>query len=273
MSLQHAAALRSDLARLPVVRRIDASDLKAALIAGFADFKQTPTHLFFLALIYPVIGFVLTRVTMGEGLLPLAYPLIAGFALLGPFAAIGLYELSRRRELGFDASWRQAFAVLRSPSRWSIAVLGVVQLLIFATWMATAHALYVGLLGSAMPVSIEAFFQQLFGTPEGWALIVLGNAAGLPFAVLALTLSVVSFPLLVDRPIGASAAMVTSVRAVAKNPLTMALWGLIVAASLLAGSLFLLVGLALVVPILGHATWHLYRRVVVPVPDEGGPRP
>ena len=259
---QFAASLNQEAVGYPDVKTIGLKDLKDALVAGFADFSAMPTHVVFITLIYPVIGLVLARVTMGEGLLPLIYPLLAGFALLGPFAALGLYELSRRREQGLDYSWTHALDVLHSPSRLSLAALGIVQLLIFATWLAAAHTLYESLMGNAGSDDIGDFTRQVFGTPAGWALIVLGNSVGFLFAALALTLSVVSFPLLLDRHVGASAAMLTSVRAVAKNPVTMAVWGLIVAAALLAGSIVFLIGLAVVVPILGHATWHLYRKVV-----------
>ncbi len=257
-----SVATHPGVAPLPAIRTIGPNDLRVVLQAGVRDFLATPTHVIFLALIYPIVGLVLARVTMGEGLLPLAYPLIAGFALLGPFAAIGLYELSRRREQGLDVSWKNAFDVLRSPSRVSLAVLGIVQLLILVTWVATAHVLYVSLLGDTGPQSIAAFLRQVVGTPAGWTLIVVGNAVGFIFAAVALTLSVVSFPLLLDRDVGAGVAMQTSIRAVMKNPVTMAMWGLIVAAAMFAGSVPFLIGLAVVMPILGHATWHLYRRVV-----------
>jgi uncharacterized membrane protein len=264
MSDQHAIARARQLPALPIVRRIGLADVKYALTAGCEDFLAMPTHLIFLAIIYPVIGLVLTRVTMGDGLLPLVYPLMAGFTLLGPFAAIGLYELSRRRELGLDASWTHAFDVLRSPSLVSIALLGVLQCLLFVVWIAVANALYGAILGDEMPSSISALYEQITGTSAGWTLIVAGNGIGLLFAIVTLTLSVVSFPLLLDRNVGAAVALLTSVRAVIKNPLPMAVWGLVVAAAVLIGSIPFFIGLALVMPILGHATWHLYRRVIEP---------
>ena len=223
-----------------------------------------PTHVVFLAIFYPVIGFVLARVTMGENLLPLVYPLIAGFALLGPFAALGLYELSRRRERGLDLSWSHAFDVFRSPSLGAILALGAVQMLIFVAWIAIAHALYTGLFGDVRPQTFGELIGLALTTPSGWALVVLGNGIGFLFAVLAMTLSVVSFPLLLDRPVGAMMAVATSVRAVQANPVAMMIWGLIIAVSLLVGTLPFFLGLALILPILGHATWHLYRRIVVP---------
>ena len=214
----------------PVVRRIGTTDLKAALAKGYDDFTATPTQLVFLGIIYPLIGIVAGTAASGGELLPLLYPLVAGLSLMGPVAAVGIYELSRRREQGLEVSWLNAFDVLRSPSIGSIAALA----------------------------------RRVLTTGAGWDLILLGNAVGLLFAVLVLTLTVVSFPLLLDRNVGVRVAVRTSFRAVLLNPVTMALWGLIVAVALLIGCLPLFVGLAVVMPLLGHSTWHLYRRVVEP---------
>jgi uncharacterized membrane protein len=265
MSIRCPAVLENERTIGPAVRTIGIDDLKAALAAGLSDFWTMPTHVGFLILIYPIVGLVLARATMEEELLPLVYPLMAGFALLGPFAAIGLYELSRRREEGLDTSWRHVFDVLRSRSR-ALAALGMVQLSIFGAWITTAHAIYAALFGDVVPATIIDLFHLTFSTSAGWMLIVIGNGTGFLFAAMALTLSVVSFPLLLDRNMSASSAMLVSVRAVSKNPVTMTLWGMIVAAALVIGSLPFFIGLAVVVPILGHATWHLYRRVVDPAP-------
>ena len=255
---------------LPVVRSIDLSDLQVAIKRGVDDFRAMPTHVVFLCLIYPVVGLLIGKLALGYNVIPMLYPLAAGFALVGPLAAIGLYELSRRRELGLDTSWLHAFDVFRSPSLPAIALIGGLLLLIFIIWVATAHALYVGLFGYAPPTSIEAFVNQVFATREGQVLVVAGNAIGFGFALVVLMLSVVTFPLLLDRNVGAAAAMLTSIRAVVKNPGTMAVWGLFVACSLALGSVPMFFGLAIVLPILGHATWHLYRRVVEP---DTNPRP
>jgi uncharacterized membrane protein len=247
---------------LPVVRKIGPADLKDALARGLDDFWAVPTHIVFLGLVYPVVGLVLGRLAFGYGMLPLLFPMVAGFALIGPFAAIGLYELSSRREKGLDVSWSNAFDVLHSPSIGAIAMVGGMLLVIFLIWLNVAQALYALTFGDAEPASLAAFLHDILTTDAGWTLIVLGNAVGLFFAVAALSLSVVSFPLLIDRKVGAAVAIQTSVRAVLANPGTMALWGLIVAIGLVIGSLPFLVGLAIVVPVLGHATWHLYRKVV-----------
>ncbi len=246
----------------PNVRRIGTADLKDALAKGLDDFKAMPTHVVFLCLIYPVVTLIFARIYAGYEVLPLVFPLLAGYTLIGPLVATGMYELSRRREAGLDISRGHAFDVLRSPSIRSIAALGVVLMAIYFAWLFAAQAIYAVNFGSAAPASIEEFALQVFTTPAGWTLIVGGSSVGFLFAVVVLTLSVVSFPLLLDRDVGVMTAMQTSVRAVLANPMTMAIWGLIVAVALLIGSLPLFVGLSVVMPVLGHATWHLYRKTV-----------
>jgi len=267
MAHQHVLmGAESNRAR-PIVRTIGLRDIKNALAEGIADFSAMPSHAVFLCLIYPIVGVLLARLTLGYEVLPLLFPLAAGFTLLGPFAAIGLYELSRRREQGLDASWQDAFDVLRSPSRGAIAALGLLLLTIFVIRIAVAQAIYVAYFGYEPAASIPHFLDQVFTTPAGRMLMIVGNLVGFLFALGVLTISVISFPLLLDRDVGAVEAVLTSVRVVARNPLMMAIWGLIVAALLLIGSLPLFFGLAVVVPVLGHSTWHLYRKVVEPDPN------
>ena len=261
MSNSHTL-FRQDVLDGPKVRKIGPADLKQALVEGLADFAAMPSHLVFLGLIYPVAGIWL----MIGNPLPLLFPLLSGFALIGPFAAIGLYEVSRRRELGLDASWKDAFGVVRSHAMFPILSLGLLLLVIFACWEYSALALYRSLFGSTWPQSFTQFFGQIFGTTEGWKLMGFGTAIGFVFAVLALSVSVVSFPMLLDREVDVPVAIYTSVKAVLVNPVTMPLWGLIVAASLALGFLLVFAGLAVVVPVLAHSTWHLYRKVVEPAP-------
>jgi uncharacterized membrane protein len=250
---------------LPIVRKIGIADLKDALAKGIDDFRAMPTHAIFLGIIYPVGAIIVAQLTLND-LFHLFFPLAAGFALLGPVAALGLYELSRRRELGMGASWTNAFGVLRSRSIVGIAALGVLLVIVFLAWVAFCHALYVATFGVAPPASIPNFVHRVFTTREGWTLILVGNGVGFLFAVFVLMISVVSFPLLLDRNVGAGVAMLTSVKVMLANPVTMALWGLLVAVLLVIGSLPLFIGLAVVVPVLGHATWHLYRKVIEPNP-------
>jgi uncharacterized membrane protein len=250
-----------------VIRRITASDLFDALARGIDDFVAMPSHAVFLCVIYPLLGIALIGMTLGNSMLPLAFPIAAGFALVGPFAAIGLYELSRRREAGLDSSTSHVFDVLHSPSLGAIVALGLLLMAIFLIWLAVADAIYIAYFGYHGPASVGQFVSDVFHTRAGWMLIVVGSGVGFLFAVLVLTISAISFPLLLDRDVGAAVAVLTSIRVVAKNPLTMALWGLIVAASLVIGSIPFFLGLTVVMPVLGHATWHLYRRAVEPDAD------
>lgn len=250
------------LAAEPVVRRIGIADLRDALRRGVDDFLATPTQLVFLGLIYVVVGVLAARAAWGGDLLTLIFPLMAGLSLMGPIAALGVYEISRRREAGQPTSAMDAFAALRSPAIGSILALGLVLAVIFAAWVWSADLIYNATLGRDRPDSMGSFARDLLDTREGWTLIMVGNLVGAGFAALVLVLTVVSFPLLLDRNVGVGVAVRTSVRAFQANPGTMLLWGLMVAALLLLGSIPLFVGLAVVMPVLGHATWHLYRKVV-----------
>jgi uncharacterized membrane protein len=244
------------------IQHIGLADLTAALRAGWADFTAAPTQIIFLCLIYPVLGFLLGSAAAGSRLLPLVYPLLAGFALLGPLAALGIYELSRRREAGLSVGWQDMFGVLRSPAILSIAALGVGLLGIFVLWLLSARGLYGATMGHLAPASPMALLEQVLGTREGLVLILLGNLVGAAFAVLVLALSIVSFPMLLDRDVTAGQALRTSWAAFQANWGVLLAWGVIVAGLLVAGMALLFVGLAVMLPLLGHATWHLYRRLI-----------
>jgi uncharacterized membrane protein len=258
------AGLHAGEEALPSIRRIELSDLGDALAKGLDDFAAYRTDVIFLCAIYPIVGLILARLAFGYDMLPLLFPLASGFALIGPFAAVGLYEISRERERGGSVTWSDAFAVLHSPSLGAIVVLGLLLMAIFTLWLCAAMAIYTLTLGPEPPASIASFARAVFTTDRGWALIILGVGIGFLFALLVLAISVVSFPLLLDREVGLRTAVATSMRAVMTNPGPMAIWGLIVAGGLVAGSIPLFVGLIIVMPVLGHATWHLYRKVVAP---------
>ncbi|MCC6890783.1 MAG: DUF2189 domain-containing protein [Hyphomicrobiales bacterium] len=249
---------------LPRVRSIAPRDLMDALAKGYDDFVAMPTHALVVSVIYPVAGLLIALAAADANLLWLIFPLVTGFALIGPVAAVGLYELSRRREQGLEIGWSHAFELLQAESFRSIAALGLVLVALFALWIATAQTVYWYYFGYAVPQSMTAFLHQVLTTEAGHRMIVVGNGIGLLFALIAFSISVVAFPLLIDRRIGAAAAAATSVKAVLRNPLSMGLWAVIVAVALFLGSLPFFVGLAVVIPVLGHATWHLYRKVVIP---------
>ncbi|MEK0083665.1 DUF2189 domain-containing protein [Benzoatithermus flavus] len=248
---------------LPEVRRITVADLKDVLAKGLDDFMAYRTDVIFVCLIYPIAGLILWRLAFGYEMVPLLFPLASGFALIGPAAAVGLYEISRRHEQGLESTWADAFGVVRSPALGAMIVLALILLGIFLLWLVVANTIYLATLGPEAPASLSSFFHDVFTAREGWALMIIGVGVGFLFALLVLMISVVSFPLLLDRDVGLWTAMATSIRAVVTNPVPMAAWGLIVALGLVLGSIPALLGLIIVLPVLGHATWHLYRKVVV----------
>ncbi len=255
-------ASRAAARTAPQVRRITAADLWTSLGKGVDDFAAARDDVIFIAVVYPLAGLVLAAGAFRYELLPMIFPLLSGFALIGPLAAIGLYEISRRRERGETVSWMDAAGVLRSPAIGPIVAMGLILVGLFALWLITAYAISLLAFGEGPPVTVASFIDQVFATGGGWAMIAIGIGVGFLFAVAALAISVVSFPLLLDRNVDLDVAIRTSLKVVAENPGTMALWGLVVAGSLVIGALPALLGLIVVVPVLGHATWHLYRRAV-----------
>lgn len=249
----------------PAVRRISGADVWQSLRQGFNDFEAYRSDVLFLCATYAVIGLVLARVAFGSDLLPLVFPLASGFAIIGPLAAVGLYEMSRRREQGAEVGWSNAFDVIRAPAIGGIAAMGAILIATFLLWLGAAWVIFQTTLAPILPrePSAAVFAQAVLYTPEGQKMILLGMGVGFLFALVAMMISVVSFPLLLDRDTGLDTAIGTSVRAVLANPVPMALWGLVVAVGLLGGTLLAFVGLVVVIPVLGHATWHLYRKLIV----------
>ncbi|TDK42349.1 DUF2189 domain-containing protein [Antarcticimicrobium luteum] len=248
---------------MPQTRRLEMADIGHALRAGWGDFLAGRSDVMFLVLVYPVVGLVLMGFALHMQLLPLLLPLVMGFALLGPVAAVGLYEMSRRREAGQTASWIDGLGVLRSPRFGAILVLGLYLAGLFLGWMLTARGIYALTLGPAAPASASAFLRDVATTPAGWLMAVAGSAVGACFALLALATSVVSFPMLLDRNVSVPVAVATSVRLMRENPRVVLSWGALIGAALSLAAIPLLLGLVIVLPVLGHASWHFYRRAVV----------
>ena len=260
----HVMAGASGEFRRSEVRKIGVADLMDALRSGLDDFREKPSHYVFLCLMYPIAGIFLVMWSSGADLLPLLYPLMSGFALVGPIAALGLYEISRRREQGLDSSWHHALEVRHSPALPSIIAVGLMLFALFVAWLIIAQRIYTMTFNEAGLTSISTFLSDVLTTSRGLSLVLWGNLAGFVFAIIVLATTVVAFPLLLDRDVGAVAAVDASIRATLTNPGPVALWGLIVAALLVVGTIPIFVGLAVVMPILGHSTWHLYRKLIAP---------
>lgn len=245
------------------LRAIGIDDLFAALREGFDDFVNLRTDVLAIGLIYPLAGLMIAQIAFNASLLPLLFPLIAGFALLGPFAAVGLYEASRRRETGEKVRWTNVIDAFASPSAGAIWRLGLLLTGLYVVWLFAAWLIHQATMGPDLPTSLPVFANEVLTTRGGWLMTIVGCAVGAGFAVAALSMSVISFPLLLDRRVKVGRAIETSVRAVRENPVTMLIWGAIVAAGLVLGALPALLGLIVVMPVLGHATWRLYRKIVV----------
>jgi len=244
------------------LRRIGPDDLRAALREGYGDFLAKRGDLVFIGFIYTLVGLAVAVASLGNSLLPFFFPVAAGLSLLGPLACTGFYELARRREAGLESNWWHFFAIVHHPARGQIALVAGILIAIFIAWVAAATIVYRIFLGDTPPASLGGFLATLFATPEGWAMMIVGNLVGLGFAALVLTISLVSLPMLIDRRIDGGAAIAASIRAVRANPAVTARWGLTVAVLLIVGSIPFFLGLAIVLPVLGYATWHLYTRLV-----------
>lgn len=255
-------ALASQDTAPPATRPISGADIRAALSKGYDDFKTFRSDVMFLVAIYPLIGICLIVVSSNLSLLPLLFPLAAGFALLGPVAAIGLYEMSRRREAGEDVGWGAALHALRAHVVGPVMALAVYLFAMFVLWILAAMLIHSLTLGPEPPVTVWSFAHDVLTTSAGWMMIVLGMGVGFVFAAIVLVVSMISFPMLIDRRAGIPVAVATSLQVAKQSPVTVAKWGLIVAVLMALGSLPFFLGLIIVLPVLGHATWHLYRAAV-----------
>jgi uncharacterized membrane protein len=248
----------------PLVRRITAADVAEALARGLRDFQAAPLYGLLLGGIYAAGGLLIVLLVTALGMVYLAYPLAAGFALIGPFVAVGLYEVSRRREAGAKPTLRDVWSAMvgRSEVGW----MAFVTLFVFILWMYQVRflmALFLGL--NASFANLQQFITVVLTTNEGLLFLMVGNLIGAALSLILFSLTVVSFPLLLDRDVDFITAMITSVRAVVASPVPMIGWAAVIVVLLIVSSLPFFLGLVVTLPVLGHATWHLYRRIVAPV--------
>ena len=245
------------------VRSITLKDLWQSLREGYDDYGAKPSSVPLLILFYSLFALLFTLFAFGQDLRYLAFPVVAGFTLIGPIAAIAFFEMSRRRERGQELRWRLAFRFIHSSSFAPILALSLLMTLLYIAWLYMAELIFFGLFEANPPASLSDFINQLFTTRHGGALIAYGNFVGFLFACAAMALSVVAFPLALDKPVTSFTAASVSIRAFMSNTLVLFVWGIVVVALMAIGAALFLIGLAVTLPVLGHATWHLYRKLIV----------
>lgn len=254
--------LRSDMDIHPRVHAFGLEEIRAALRLGGQDMMRFRSDVIALVFVYPLVGIILASMAFQNASMPMIFPMVAGFVLLGPVAAIGMYELSRRHENGEATSWVKVISGLRPAQIGPVLALGGYLLMLYLLWMATAMGIYNATLGPEAPVGVTAFVRDILTTHEGWSMVWMGWGIGAIFAMVVLTTTIVAFPMLMHRPVGLPIAVTTSMKVASKNPFAVTVWGLVVAGMLFVAAIPLFLGLVIVLPWLGHATWHLYRMAV-----------
>lgn len=265
----------------PVTRRSDPTRVNPvsfnaivdALAAGMQDFRTAPRFGIFFGAVYSFGGIlvVLTAAALKIGYL--SYPLAIAFGMIGPFAAVGLYEVSRRLEDGKPLDWSGVLGVIWAQRRRELAWMAFVVLFVQIMWMYQVRLLLALFLGFQSFASFGEFLQVIVTTPEGITFLIVGNLVGAALSLILFSLTVVSFPMLLDRDVDFITAMITSVRSVVTSPKPMIGWALIVTVTLVLSMLPLFLGLLVTLPVLGHTTWHLYRRLVPPAETPNVPQP
>ena len=251
--------------RVVAAQDLSTRDLLAALGAGWRDFITRPIYGLFFAAIFAISGILLTYVLFTRGELAWLIPAAAGFPIIAPFTAVGLYEVSRRREQGLPTSWRTVLGAVKGRGDEQILAMGVILFVAFGFWVIVAHTISAIFLAEAGAGSESLAFLQ---TADGIAMLAVGSLFGGAMALAFYAITVISLPRLVDRDVDLITAIITSLRVFRQNMVVMLAWALLIALALVAAIATFFIGLLVVLPVLGHATWHLYRRGVEP--DLGG---
>lgn len=244
------------------VRQITVNDLIDVVAAGMRDFRAAPQYGFALGGLYVLAGWLIIWLLMYISLPYLVYPMAMGFVLIAPFAAVGFYAVSDLLERGETVSWAKVLGAMREAMRHDLRWMSLVTGFSLVIWLDIAALLFFGLMG--FTAFGPDFLNQLFTTPGGLILVVLGNVSGALIALSIFSISVVSFPMLFDRDVDFVTAMVTSVKLVIANKVTMIIWCALI--GILTGICLLsaFIGFLFVMPVIGHASWHLYKRAVAP---------
>ena len=251
-------------ANTPVVNKVTAGDITASLKAGFSDFLARPVMSGFFGLFYAVFGILMVWCLVWLGQIWMIIPAAVGFPLVAPFAAAGLYEMSRRLQTGESFGWSEILTVMANQRKREMGWMAFVTLFIFWVWMYQVRLWLALILQNASFSDFGGFLNAVFFTPAGWAFLAVGTCIGAFLSAVLFTVTVIAMPMLLDRETDFVSAMLTSVRVVAQNPGVMLTWAAIISVTMLLSLVPAFLGLIFTLPILGHTTWHLYRRTVAP---------
>ncbi len=246
---------------LPDPARIEMTDIAAALSAGWNDFRRAPAFGLLFSAFYVLGGLVLAAVALALGREWWLIPFILGFPLIAPFAAIGLYEVSRRIEAGQPLDWRAVLGVVFAQKDRQIPSMAMVILLLFMFWVFVAHTVFALFMGVSAMTNITSS-AEVFMTARGMMMLTIGTLIGGGFAAVLFAFTVVGLPVLLEREVDFITAIIVSVQAVAENPVVMAAWAAMIVILLAMGIAPFFLGLFIVLPVLGHASWHVYRRLM-----------
>ncbi|WP_413718140.1 DUF2189 domain-containing protein [Silicimonas sp. MF1-12-2] len=250
---------------VPKVNKVTSEDITASLRAGFSDFLARPFMSGFFGLFYTVFGLLFVWCLVWLGMIWMIIPAAVGFPLVAPFAAAGLYEMSRRLQREESFGWSDILAVMANQRKREMGWMAFVTLFIFWVWMYQVRLWLAIILQDASFSDFDGFLNTVFFTPQGWTFLAVGTCVGAFLSAVLFSVTVVAMPLLLDRETDFVTAMLTSIRVVTENPLVMLTWAAIISVTMLLSLVPAFLGLIFTLPILGHTTWHLYQRAVPPV--------
>lgn len=250
---------------IPKVNKMAASDISTSLKAGFSDFLARPVMSSFFGLCYAVFGILFVWCLVWLGKIWMIIPAIIGFPLVAPFAAAGLYEMSRRLQKGESFGWSDILGVMANQRKREMGWMAFVTLFIFWVWIYQIRLLLAIILKNASFADFDGFLTSVFFTPQGWIFLAVGTCTGAILSAALFSVTVIAMPMLLDRETNFVSAMLTSIRVVTENPMVMLSWAAIISVTMLLSLVPAFLGLIFTLPILGHTTWHLYQRALPPV--------
>ncbi|MEM6889206.1 MAG: DUF2189 domain-containing protein [Pseudomonadota bacterium] len=248
-------------APLPTIKSITQADIRAALNEGLADFKRAPVYGLFFGAVFSLVGVAIAWTLYRGQASYWIFPVAAGFPLIGPFAAVGVYEVSRRLETGEDLGWWGILTAGMRQQNAQLPFFAVLTVFAFLTWIVLARVIFAVSFGTSSMTNIMTSFEVFFSGP-GLMMLLIGTIVGAALAALLFSISVIGVPLLLDQNIDVVTAIITSVQSVIENREAMIFWGAVVAGAIVVAMAPLFLGMVIVFPILGHASWHIYRKVI-----------